>query len=99
MVDPDRLSRLVEVDETEIQFRTSASFFNPAVAKKIIVIGAVEVIDRATGATPRKKAPGALYLNTRSAGFVWPSFLTTPRHPFSRSVGHLPHDEMIAVLH
>jgi hypothetical protein len=68
MVDPDRslLSGLVEVDQTEIPFRTTASFFNPALAKKIIVIGAVEVVDRATGTTPRKKAPGALYLNTRS---------------------------------
>ena len=67
MVDPDRslLSGLVEVDQTEIPFRTSASFFNPAIAKKI-VIGAVEVIDRATNVTPRKKAPGALHLNTRS---------------------------------
>jgi hypothetical protein len=68
MVDPDRslLSGLVEVDQPDIPFRTSVSFFNRAVAKKIIVIGAVEVIDRVTNATRRKKAPGALYLNTCS---------------------------------
>jgi hypothetical protein len=85
MVDPDRslLSGLVEVDQTEIPFRTSASFFNPAIAKKIIVIGAVEVIDRATNVTPRKKAPGALYLNTRSGRVRLAVIPTTLRHPFT----------------
>jgi transposase-like protein len=68
MVDPDRslLTGLVEVDQTEMPFRTKASFFNSDLAKKIIVIGAVEVVDRTTGKTPRKRAPGALYLHTRS---------------------------------
>src|SRR3954453_21730918 len=69
MVDPDRslLTGLVEVDQTEMPFRTKAAFFNPTLAKKIIVIGAVEVVDRTTGKTPKKRALGALYPDTRSA--------------------------------
>lgn len=69
MVDPDRslLTGLVEVDQTEMPFRTKATFFNPTVAKKIIVIGAVEVVDRTTGTTPRRRALGALYPDTRAA--------------------------------
>ena len=67
MVDPDRslLEGVVEVDQTEIPFRTDDSFFDPAKSGKIIVAGAVEVVDRATNrAKPRKLS--AKYLDTRS---------------------------------
>jgi hypothetical protein len=69
MVDPDRslLTGMVEVDQTEVPFRTKDAFFNSALAKKMIVIGAVEVVDRTTEKTPRKRAKDALYLDTRSA--------------------------------
>lgn len=68
MVDPDRtkLTGLVEVDQTELPFRTKAAFFDEKTARMMIIIGAVEVIDRASGTTPRKKRKGALYHDTRA---------------------------------
>jgi predicted RNA-binding Zn-ribbon protein involved in translation (DUF1610 family) len=67
MVDPDRepLEGVVEVDQAEIPFRTGDTFFDPGNAGKILIVGAVEVIDRDTNeAKPRRK--GAKYLDTRS---------------------------------
>src|SRR5438045_6832895 len=67
MVDPDRepLEGVVEVDQAEIAFREGDAFFEPGNAGKILVIGAVEVIDRASNqAKPRRKH--AKYLDTRS---------------------------------
>ena len=50
MVDPNRepLEGVVEVDQAEIPFREGDAFFEPGNAGKILVIGAVEVIDRAS---------------------------------------------------
>ena len=67
MVDPNRepLEGVVEVDQAEIPFREGDAFFEPGNAGKILVIGAVEVIDRASHqAKPRRKH--AKYLDTRS---------------------------------
>src|SRR6195256_3921816 len=67
MVDPDRdpLEGVVEVDQAEIPFRAGDSFFDPGNAGKILIAGAVEVIDRDTNeAKPQCK--GAKYLDTRS---------------------------------
>lgn len=67
MVDPDRtpLEGVVEVDQAEIPFRAGDTFFDPGNAGKILIAGAVEVIDRDTSqAKPRRK--GAKYLDTRS---------------------------------
>jgi predicted RNA-binding Zn-ribbon protein involved in translation (DUF1610 family)/transposase-like protein len=67
MVDPDRdaLEGVVEVDQAEIPFREGDTFFDPGNAGKILIAGAVEVIDRDTNeAKPRRK--GAKYLDTRS---------------------------------
>jgi transposase-like protein len=67
MVDPYRepLEGVVEVDQTEIPFREGDAFFEPGNAGKILVIGAVEVIDRDSNqAKPRRKH--AKYLDTRS---------------------------------
>jgi len=67
MVDPDRepLEGVVEVDQAEIPFRAGDTFFDPGNAGKILIVGAVEVIDRDThAAKPRRK--GAKYLDTRS---------------------------------
>jgi predicted RNA-binding Zn-ribbon protein involved in translation (DUF1610 family) len=67
MVDPDRepLEGVVEVDQAEIPFRAGDTFFDPGNAGKILIAGAVEVIDRDTSqAQPRRK--GAKYLDTRS---------------------------------
>jgi transposase-like protein len=67
MVNPDRepLEGVVEVDQAEIAFREGDTFFEPGNAGKILVIGAVEVIERDTNqAKPRRKH--AKYLDTRS---------------------------------
>jgi predicted RNA-binding Zn-ribbon protein involved in translation (DUF1610 family)/transposase-like protein len=67
MVDPDRapLEGVVEVDQTEIPFRTGDASVDPAKAGKILIVGAVEVIDRvANRAKPRRMS--AKYLDTRS---------------------------------
>ena len=67
MVDPDRAppEGVVEVDQAEIPFRAGDTFFDPGNAGKILIAGAVEVIDRDTGqAKPRRK--GAKYLDTLS---------------------------------
>ena len=67
MSDPMRelLEGVVEVDQTEIPFRVGDTFFEPGNAGKILIAGAVEVIERDTHkAKPRPK--GAKYLDTRS---------------------------------
>ncbi len=67
MVDPDRepLEGVVEVDQAEVPFREGDAFFEPGTAGKILVIGAVEVIERDTHQSkPRRKH--AKYLDTRS---------------------------------
>src|SRR5271170_686394 len=67
MVDPDRelLEGVVEVDQAEIPFREGDMFFEPGDAGKILIIGAVEVIERDTHLSkPRRKH--AKYLDTRS---------------------------------
>ena len=67
MVDPNRelLEGVVEVDQTEIPFRADDAFFDPDGSGKILIAGAVEVIDRDTNqAVPRRKH--AKYLDTRS---------------------------------
>ena len=58
-------STVVEVDQAELPFHEGDAFFEPGNAGKILVIGAVEVIDRDINqAKPRRKH--AKYLDTRS---------------------------------
>src|SRR6201997_3958059 len=67
MIDPHRepLEGVVEVDQAEIPFRAENSFFDPVKSGKILIAGAVEVIDRGTNqAKPRRRR--AKYLDTRS---------------------------------
>ena len=67
MVDPDRelLEGVVEVDQAEIPFRAGDPVFDPGNSGKILIAGAVEVIDRDTGqAKPRREK--AKYLDTLS---------------------------------
>jgi predicted RNA-binding Zn-ribbon protein involved in translation (DUF1610 family) len=67
MVDPQRepLEGVVEVDQAELPFRADNSFFDPLKSGKILIAGAVEVIDRGTNqAKVRRKR--AKYLDTRS---------------------------------
>src|SRR5208337_4474999 len=67
MVDPDRdaLEGVVEVDQAEVPFREGDAFFEPGNAGKILVAGAVEVIDRDTN-QPKPRRKHAKYLDTRS---------------------------------
>jgi hypothetical protein len=67
MLDPDRepLEGVVEVDQAEIPFREGDTSSERGNAGKILIIGAVEVIERDTNnAKPRPKH--AKYLDTRS---------------------------------
>lgn len=67
MVDPDRepLENVVEVDQAEIPFREGDTFLERGNAGKILVIGAIEVIDRDINqAKPRREH--AKFLDTRS---------------------------------
>ena len=67
MVDPDRepLEGVVEIDQTEFPFREGDTFLERGNAGKILVMGAVEVVERDTNkAKPRRKH--AKYLDTRS---------------------------------
>src|SRR6266851_1789340 len=67
MVDLDRepLEGVVEVDQAEIPFRAGDTFFDRGNSGKILIAGAVEVIDRDTGqAKPRREK--AKYLDTLS---------------------------------
>src|SRR5260370_1371765 len=68
MVDPDRdpLEGVVGIDQTEIPFRDTQTFYDPNRSGKIIVIGAVEGRDRKTGQAPKPKKIGAKYLDTLS---------------------------------
>ena len=67
MVDPDRdpLEGVVEVDQAEIPFREGDAFFEPGNAGKILVAGAVEVIERDTN-QPKPRRKHAKYLDSRS---------------------------------
>ena len=55
MVDPNRhpLEGVVEVDQAEIPFRAGDAFFDPGKSGKILIAGAVEVIDRDTNGPSR----------------------------------------------
>ena len=66
IVDPDRdlLEGVVEVDQTEIHFRAGDGPSSP-LRRQILVVGAVEVIDRGAG-RPKPRRKGAKYLDTRS---------------------------------
>ena len=67
MLNPDRepLEGVVEIDQTEIPFREVDAVFESGNAGKIIIIGAVEVIERESNKSkPRRKH--AKYLDTRS---------------------------------
>jgi hypothetical protein len=57
---------VVEVDQTEMPLRTDDDPDTPLKTGKIIVIGTVELIDRATGKAQRPEALGHKYLDTLS---------------------------------
>ncbi len=68
MVAPDRepLRGVVEIDQTEIPFRNTDTFFDPLRSGKITIVGAVEIIDRFTQEPVKPRRLGAKYLDIRS---------------------------------
>lgn len=89
MIDPDRspLEGVVEVDQTEIPFRTDDAFFDPSKAGKIVIAGAVEVVDRDTN-RPKPRKLHAKYLDTRSGRIrlaVIPNNSAASLHAFIRA--------------
>jgi len=67
MVNPDRtpLNGVVEVDQAEVPFRAGDTVFDKGNAGKILIAGAVEVIEHDTN-QPKPRRRGAKYLGTRS---------------------------------
>jgi hypothetical protein len=67
MVDPERepLEGVVEVDPAEIPFRADNTFFDPVKSGKILIAGAVAVVERGTNQAKLRRT-GARYLDTRS---------------------------------
>jgi len=89
MVDPHRdpLEGVVEVDQTEMPLRADDPD-RPLKTGKMIVIGAVEVIDRSTGKAQKPKAIGQKYLDTRPGRIrlaAIPSNHATPIHAFIKT--------------
>lgn len=68
MVDPERemLRGVVEVDQSEIPFRADDSVFETTKTGKILVIGAIEIVDHTTKKPQQPKRLGAKYLDTMS---------------------------------
>ena len=73
MIDPNRdlLEGVVEVDRTEIPFRVGDALFEPGNAGKILIAGAIEVIERDT-TKPKPRRKGAKYLDTRWVAYASP---------------------------
>lgn len=68
MVDPERqpLSGVVEIDQSQMPFRADESFFEITKTGKMLVIGAVEIVDHTTKKLQKPKRLGAKYLDTMS---------------------------------
>src|SRR6202048_1819382 len=80
MIDPQRepLEGVVEVDQTEIPFRTDNSFFDPVKSGKILIARAAEAIDpRANQPTRRLKPPHDLPTHTPPAAIPNPAAAST----------------------
>ena len=58
---------VVEVDQAEIPFREGDTFFEPGNAGKILVIGAVEVIDRDTNQPRPRRRPRNISIRVPAA--------------------------------
>ena len=68
MVDPERekLKGVVEIDQSEMPFRADDSFFEVTKTGKMLVIGAVEIVDHTSKKPQKPKKIGAKYLDTMS---------------------------------
>jgi predicted RNA-binding Zn-ribbon protein involved in translation (DUF1610 family) len=68
MVDPnrDRLDGVVEIDQTQMPFRAGDDLGSPLKTGKILIVGAVEILDHSTGKAHKPKKYGDRYLDTLS---------------------------------
>lgn len=68
MVDPERdpLVGVVEIDQAEMPFRADDDPDSPLKTGEILIIGAVEVVDRTSKKAQKPKALGSKYLDTMS---------------------------------
>src|SRR3954467_14448048 len=68
MVDPERepLKGVIEIDQSEMPFRADETFFEITKSGKMLVIGAVEIVDHTTKKPQKPKRFGAKYLDTMS---------------------------------
>ena len=66
MVDPERekLKGVVEIDQSEMPFRADDSFFEITKTGKMLVIGAIEIVDHTTKRPQKPQRIGARYLDT-----------------------------------
>lgn len=90
MVDPERepLEGVVEIDQTEMPFRDTETYFDPNKSGKILVIGAVEVMDRTRKQRHKPLRKGEKYLDTLSGRIrlqAIPSNRAEHIHPFVRA--------------
>jgi predicted RNA-binding Zn-ribbon protein involved in translation (DUF1610 family) len=78
MVDPDRekLEGLVEIDQTEIPYRTGDAFFDQTKAGKIIIVGAVRSSTTRPAARPRSSS-GRSISTLAPGGYGSPPFRAT----------------------
>ena len=83
MVDPERepLKGVVEIDQSEMPFRADETFFEITKSGKMLVIGAVEIVDHTKPQEPKRF--GAKYLDTMSGR--WPRSRATRRRTSTRS--------------
>src|SRR3954452_25492302 len=68
MVDPERepLKGVIEIDQSEMPFRADETFFEITKPGKMLVIGAVEMVDHTTKNPQEPKRFGAIHLDTMS---------------------------------
>jgi ISXO2-like transposase domain len=68
MVDPnrERLDGVVEIDQTQMPFRAGDDLGSPLKTGKILIVGAVEILDHSTGKAHKPKKYGDRYLDTLS---------------------------------
>ena len=76
----------MEVDQTEIPFRADNSFFDPVKSGKILIAGAVEVIDRGTNQAKVRRNERNIWILGLVAS-VSPLSRTTPRLRLRRLCG------------
>src|SRR4030095_9962972 len=87
MVDPERepLKGVVEIDQSEMPFRADETFFEITKSGKMLVIGAVEIVDHTTKKLQEPKDLVRSILTRCPAASGWPQSRATRRRTSTRS--------------